>query len=162
MLPSIGRRVCPSQNQTSPLTRFLLVILMIVKEASYLSLERRRLLQVTDGAGAVEELPLELRGGRSSTWPVAMSITSLAAWLKSRGRLRRLVIPISQFFKPSPGAIGDPVLRIGLGREVRDFYFWPIGKRDDDQPSRSHLYGAWFKPNFGDRFGHTGTMARIP
>jgi hypothetical protein len=35
---------------------------MIVKEASYLSLERRRLLRVTDGTGAVEELPLELRG----------------------------------------------------------------------------------------------------
>src|SRR6202030_1585540 len=42
--------------------RFLLVILMIVKEASYLSLERRRLLHITDGTGAVEELPLELRG----------------------------------------------------------------------------------------------------
>jgi hypothetical protein len=35
---------------------------MIVKEASYLSLERRCLLQITDGTGAVEELPLELRG----------------------------------------------------------------------------------------------------
>jgi hypothetical protein len=35
---------------------------MIVKEASYLSLEWRRLLQITDGAGAVEQLPLELRG----------------------------------------------------------------------------------------------------
>ena len=35
---------------------------MIVKEASYPSLERRCLLQITDGAGAVEELPLELRG----------------------------------------------------------------------------------------------------
>jgi hypothetical protein len=46
----------------SPLVRFLLVILMIVKEASYLSLERRCLLQITDAAGAVEELPLELRG----------------------------------------------------------------------------------------------------
>jgi hypothetical protein len=34
---------------------------MIVKEASYLSLEWRRLLQITDAAGAVEELPLELR-----------------------------------------------------------------------------------------------------
>jgi len=38
---------------------------MIVKEASYLSLEWRRLLQITDGTGAVEELPLELR--RNST-----------------------------------------------------------------------------------------------
>jgi hypothetical protein len=38
------------------------VILMIVKEPSYLSLEWRRLLQVPDGTGAVEELPLELRG----------------------------------------------------------------------------------------------------
>src|SRR5205807_8800101 len=45
-----------------PLLRFLLVILMIVKEASYLPLERRCLLQITDGTGAVEELPLELRG----------------------------------------------------------------------------------------------------
>jgi len=35
---------------------------MIVKEAGYPSLERRYLLQITDGAGAVEELPLELRG----------------------------------------------------------------------------------------------------
>src|SRR6266511_1589677 len=35
---------------------------MIVKEASYLSLEWRRLLQIADGTGAVEELPLELRG----------------------------------------------------------------------------------------------------
>jgi len=44
------------------LIRFLPVILMIVKEASYPSLERRGLLQITDGAGAVEELPLKLRG----------------------------------------------------------------------------------------------------
>src|SRR6266498_5284983 len=35
---------------------------MIVKEASYLSLERRCLLQIPDCTGAVEELPLELRG----------------------------------------------------------------------------------------------------
>jgi len=35
---------------------------MIVKEASYLSLQRRCLLQITDAAGAVEELALELRG----------------------------------------------------------------------------------------------------
>ena len=35
---------------------------MIVKEASYPSLERRCLLQITDGTGAVEELSLELRG----------------------------------------------------------------------------------------------------
>src|SRR6266508_3941950 len=46
----------------SSLIRFLPVILMIVKEASYPSLERRCLLQVTDRTGAVEELPLELRG----------------------------------------------------------------------------------------------------
>jgi len=35
---------------------------MIVKEASYRALERRCLLQITHGTGAVEELPLELRG----------------------------------------------------------------------------------------------------
>jgi hypothetical protein len=35
---------------------------MIVKEAGYLSLERRCLLQIADGTSAVEELPLELRG----------------------------------------------------------------------------------------------------
>jgi hypothetical protein len=35
---------------------------MIVKEASYPSLERRCLQQITDGTSAVEELPLELRG----------------------------------------------------------------------------------------------------
>jgi hypothetical protein len=58
--PSEGAPALP-KNQTPPLTRFLLVILMIVKEASYLSLEWRRLLQITDGTGAVEELPLELR-----------------------------------------------------------------------------------------------------
>jgi hypothetical protein len=34
---------------------------MIVKEASYLSLEWRRLLQIPDCTSAVEELPLELR-----------------------------------------------------------------------------------------------------
>ena len=45
-----------------PLTRFLLVILMIVKEASHLSLQRRCLLQIPDCTGAVEELALELRG----------------------------------------------------------------------------------------------------
>src|SRR5260370_20278576 len=46
----------------SPLTRFLRVILMIVKEASYLSLQRRGLLQIPDCTGAVEELAVELRG----------------------------------------------------------------------------------------------------
>src|SRR6266404_5606437 len=46
----------------SPLTRFLRVILMIVKEASYLSLQRGGLLQIPDCTGAVEELALELRG----------------------------------------------------------------------------------------------------
>ena len=35
---------------------------MIVKEASYPSLQWRCLLQITDAAGAVEELPLEFRG----------------------------------------------------------------------------------------------------
>jgi hypothetical protein len=35
---------------------------MIVKEASYRALERRCLLKITDGTGAVEELPLELGG----------------------------------------------------------------------------------------------------
>ena len=35
---------------------------MIVKEASYLFLQRRCLLQIPDCSGAVEELPLELRG----------------------------------------------------------------------------------------------------
>jgi hypothetical protein len=34
---------------------------MIVKEASYPSLEWRCLLQITDATGAVEELPLEFR-----------------------------------------------------------------------------------------------------
>ncbi len=49
-------------SSRSALTRFLLVILMIVKEASYLSLQRRCLLQIPDCTGAVEELALELRG----------------------------------------------------------------------------------------------------
>jgi hypothetical protein len=66
-------------------------------------------------------------------------------------------VPISQFFEPRPGVIRNPVLRIGLGRKTRHFYFRPIGESDDDQPSRSHLYGAWFKPNFGDRFGQWWT-----
>ena len=35
---------------------------MIVKEASYPSLERRCLLQITDGTSTVEKLSLELRG----------------------------------------------------------------------------------------------------
>jgi hypothetical protein len=43
--PSEGAPALP-KNQTPPLTRFLLVILMIVKEASYLSLQRRCLLQI--------------------------------------------------------------------------------------------------------------------
>ena len=59
--PSEGAPALP-KNQTPPLTRFLLVILMIVKEASYLSLQRRCLLQIPDCTGAVEELALELRG----------------------------------------------------------------------------------------------------
>ncbi len=49
-------------SSRSALTRFLLVILMIVKEASYPSLERRCLLQITDGAGAVEELDQAIAG----------------------------------------------------------------------------------------------------
>jgi hypothetical protein len=53
--PSEGAPALP-KNQTPPLTRFLLVILMIVKEASYLSLQRRCLLQIPDCTGAVEEL----------------------------------------------------------------------------------------------------------
>ena len=59
--PSEGAPALP-KNQTPPLTRFLLVILMIVKEASYPSPQRRGLLQIPDGAGALEELPLDLRG----------------------------------------------------------------------------------------------------
>ena len=62
MLSCVGTVSGPFSILAWPLLRFLLVILMIVKEASYLSLERRRLLQITDGTGAVEELPLELRG----------------------------------------------------------------------------------------------------
>ena len=45
----------------------LFVILMIMQEASYLSLQRDFLLQITDRTGAVEELLLELRGNRIPT-----------------------------------------------------------------------------------------------
>jgi hypothetical protein len=45
----------------------LRVILMIMQEASYLSLQRDFLLQITDRTGAVEELLLELRGNRIPT-----------------------------------------------------------------------------------------------
>src|SRR3989442_15114267 len=62
MLSCVERICGPFSILASLLLRFLLVILMIVKEASYLSLERRCLLQIPDCSGAVEELPLELRG----------------------------------------------------------------------------------------------------
>src|SRR5438132_2470736 len=62
MLSCVERICGPFSILASLLLRFLLVILMIVKEASYPSLERRCLLQITDGTGAVEELPLKLRG----------------------------------------------------------------------------------------------------
>src|SRR6266478_5002334 len=62
MLSCVERICGPFSILASLLLRFLPVILMIVKEASYPSLERRRLLQITDGAGALEELPLKLRG----------------------------------------------------------------------------------------------------
>jgi hypothetical protein len=55
-------RIVVQRAVVSSLIRFLPVILMIVKEASYPSLERRCLLQITDGTGAVEELPSELCG----------------------------------------------------------------------------------------------------
>src|ERR1044072_166592 len=62
MLSCVGRiSVLPSILDLA-LVLFLLATLMIVKEAGYLSLERRCLLQITDGTSAVEELPLELRG----------------------------------------------------------------------------------------------------
>jgi hypothetical protein len=40
----------------------LLVVLMIVKEAGYLPFQRGRLQQIAEGAGAVEELPLQFGG----------------------------------------------------------------------------------------------------
>src|SRR6478672_958513 len=43
------------------------LILMIMQEASYLSLEGRFLLQIADRTGAVEKLLLELRGNRIPT-----------------------------------------------------------------------------------------------
>jgi hypothetical protein len=46
----------------SCLIQRLRVILVIVKEAGHPSLQRVCLLRITDGAGAVEEFPLELRG----------------------------------------------------------------------------------------------------
>ena len=73
MLSCVGRISCPflkldscvsmvQRTVASRLIRFLLVILMIVKETSYLSLQRGCSLQITDGTGAVEEFPLQLRG----------------------------------------------------------------------------------------------------
>ena len=56
MLSCVERICGPFSILAWPLLRFLLVILMIVKEASYLPLERRCLLQITDGTRAVEEL----------------------------------------------------------------------------------------------------------
>ena len=47
--------------------RELLVILMIVKKARYLSFQRRCLLRITDGTRAVKQFPLKL--GRNSIPP---------------------------------------------------------------------------------------------
>ena len=43
--------------------------------------------------------------------------------------------------RPNRGIIGDPVLRVDLGREAPDLHFRPIRKRDNDQPSRPRLHG---------------------
>jgi hypothetical protein len=72
---------------------------MIVKEASYPSLERRCLLQITDGAGAVEELPLELRGnsipahkhGRAQAFQNLLFFLNKGSTVVVLSRLNRLV-----------------------------------------------------------------------
>jgi hypothetical protein len=72
---------------------------MIVKEASYPSLERRCLLQITDGAGAVEELPLELRGnsipahkhGRAQAFQNLLFFLNKGGTVVVLSRLNRLI-----------------------------------------------------------------------
>ena len=72
---------------------------MIVKEASYPSLERPCLLQITDGAGAVEELPLELRGngipahkhGRAQAFQNLLFFLNKGSTVVVLSRLNRLI-----------------------------------------------------------------------
>jgi hypothetical protein len=66
---------------------------MIVKEASYLALEWRRLLQITDGTGAVEELPLELRRNSipAHKHGRAQALQNLVFFLSEGSALNRLI-----------------------------------------------------------------------
>jgi hypothetical protein len=77
---------------SADIVRFLLVILICVKEASYPSLERRCLLQITDGTGAVEELPLELRGNGipAHKHGRAQALQNLLFFLGKGSTIRRL------------------------------------------------------------------------
>src|ERR1044071_7130692 len=90
---------------------------MTVKEASYPSLERRCLLQITDGAGAVEELPFELRGnsipahkhGRAQVFQNLLFFLDKGSTVVVLSRLNRLVdidsLPFFVFGKPRVGLL---------------------------------------------------------
>ncbi len=71
---------------------------MIVKEASYPSLERRCLLQVTDRTGAVEELPLELRGNSipAHKHGRAQTLQNLLFFLGKGSRVVVILFPLNR------------------------------------------------------------------
>jgi len=71
---------------------------MIVKEASYLFPQRFCLLQIADGTGAVEELPLELRGNSIPTHEHggAQALQNLLFLLSEGGTVVVILSPLNR------------------------------------------------------------------
>jgi hypothetical protein len=73
------------------------VALMIVKEASYPSLERCCLLQITDATGAVEELPLRGNSIPAHKHGRAQTLQNLLFFLGKGGTVVVILSPLNRF-----------------------------------------------------------------
>jgi hypothetical protein len=74
---------------------------MIMKEASYPSLERRCLMQITDGTSTVEELSLELRGNGIPTHKHsrAQALQNLRFFLGNRSKVVVILSPLDRLIE---------------------------------------------------------------
>jgi hypothetical protein len=99
--PFLKLDLCVSMVQrtmASRLVRFLLVTLVIVKEASDLSFQRGCLLRIPDGTGAVEEFPLQLRGNgvRAHDHGRAEALQDLLVFVSKGGTVVALLSPLNR------------------------------------------------------------------
>ena len=68
---------------------------------------------------------------------------------------------VSELLKPAFGIVCNPIAGVSLCGEIVHLQVCPVGEGNHDDPLATEFRWSRFKPNVGNRLGHSFNMCRF-